>query len=72
MVEFLVWLITLPFQLIGLVLSIVFGVLGAVVSAIGAVVGSLFSFAWTLFCIGIVVLLVIGLIRVLDRRRALA
>lgn len=70
--EFIVWLITLPFQLLGLALSIVFGVLGALLSVLGAVAGAVFGFGWTLFCIGIVVLLVMGLIRSIDRKPAAA
>jgi hypothetical protein len=72
MIEFVMWLITLPFQLLGLVLSIVFGLVGAVLSVIGAIVGSILGLGWALFCIGVVVLLVMGLIKLVDRHPATA
>ena len=68
MIELFVWLIQLPFVLLGAALSDVFSVVGVVFSLVGAILGAIAGFVWTVFCIGMVVLLVYGLIKLLDRK----
>ena len=70
MLEFIVWLITLPFQLLGVVLAIVFGVVGAVLSVIGAVLGTLFGLVEALVCIAAVVLVVWAFAKLVSNTKA--
>lgn len=70
MFELFVWLIQLPFLVLGAALSIVFSLVGVVLSLAGAILSAITGFVWTLFCIGLVVLLVYGLIKLLDRKPA--
>ena len=70
MLELLVWLIKLPFVLVGVVLSLVFGTIGCVLSVVGAVVGGLFGGLWHLFAFGVALLLLIWLLKKLAHPKA--
>ena len=70
--ELIVWLVTLPFQVLGVVLSVVFGILGAVLSIVFSLLGSALGFVWSAFCIAVVVLLVLGAIRLLNGKPSVA
>ena len=72
MAELVVWLVTLPFQVLGVVLSVVFGILGAVLSIVFSVLGSVLGFVWSVFCIAAVVLLVWGAIKLLGGKPSVA
>lgn len=72
MAELVVWLLTLPFQVLGVVLSVIFGVLGAVLSIVFSLLGSVLGFAWSAFCIAAIVLLVLGAIRLFDGKPSVA
>jgi hypothetical protein len=71
-IEFIIWLLTLPFQILGVILSIVFGILGAVISVVASIIGAAFGLIWAALCIGAVVLLVMGVIKMLDQRATVA
>jgi ABC-type molybdate transport system permease subunit len=70
--ELIVWLVTLPFQVLGVVLSVVFGILGAVFSIVFSLVGSALGFVWSACCIAVVVLLVLGAIKLLGGKPLVA
>ena len=68
MIELFVWLIQLPFLVLGTALSVVFSLVGVVLSLAGTILSAIVGFVWTLFCIGLVVLLTYGLIKLFDRK----
>lgn len=72
MLELIVWLITLPFQLLGVVLSIVFGIVGLVFSVIGTVLGALLGLGQALVCIVAIVLVVWAFAKLLSHTTATA
>jgi hypothetical protein len=72
MFEFVVWLITLPFQLLGVALSIVFGVVGFVLSAIFAVLGTVLGLGQALVCVAAIVLVVWAFAKLLSNTTAVA
>lgn len=72
MAELIVWLVTLPFQILGVVLSVVFGIVGALFSIVFTLLGSALGFVWSAFCIAVVVLLVLGAIKLLGGKPSAA
>ena len=72
MIEFIVWLITLPLQLLGLVLSIVFGIVGLVFSVVGTVLGTLLGLGQALVCIAAIVLVVWAFAKLVSNTTATA
>ena len=72
MAGLIVWLVTLPFRVLGVVLSVVFGVLGTVLSIVFSLLGSALGFVWSAFCIAVVVLLVLGVIKLLGGKPSVA
>jgi len=72
MIEFIVWLITLPLQLLGLILSIVFGIVGLVFSVIGTVLGTLLGLGQALVCIAAIVLVVWAFAKLVSNTTATA
>jgi hypothetical protein len=70
--ELIVWLVTLPFQVLGVVLSVVFGLLGAVLSIVFSLLGSALGLVWSAFCIAVVVLLALGVIKLLNGKPSVA
>jgi len=58
--EFLIWLIKLPFVLIGVVVSVIFGLIGAVLGILGAIASAGLSVLWSgLVLVGVVWLMVV-------------
>ena len=66
MLELLLWLVKLPFVLLGFVLSVVFGTIGLVLSIVGAVFGGPFGGLWHLIAFGLALLLLVWLLTKLS------
>lgn len=69
MVDLLVWLIKLPFVLVGLVLVAAFGLVGGILALLGVILTPVLGIGLLILPIGAVFLLIAGLVASLFARR---
>ena len=67
MKDFLIWLLKLPFVLVGIVLVVALGLVGCVLSLLGVITTPLFGIGCVILPIGLVLLLAAWLIAKLLR-----